>query len=74
MYIFNENMNAKLLQGILGTHLVESAELHFDTDNAEQWWFLQDNACNRPLFPFILSLSFLFDRTPQHRPHLSPLM
>jgi transposase len=43
-YIFNENMNAKLLQGILGTHLDESAELHFDVEHAEPWWFLQDNA------------------------------
>ena len=43
MYIFNENMDGKLLQGILGTHLVESAELHFDVEHAEQWWLLQDN-------------------------------
>lgn len=42
MDIFNEKMNAKLLQGILGTHLVESAELHYDVEHAEQWWFLQD--------------------------------
>jgi transposase len=42
-YIFNENMDGKLLQGILGTHLIESAELHYDVKHAEQWWFLQDN-------------------------------
>jgi hypothetical protein len=44
MYLFNENMDAKLLQGILGTHLVESAELHFDVEHAEQWWFLRGDS------------------------------
>jgi len=42
-YIFNENMDGNMLKGILGTHLVESAELHFDVEHAEEWWFLQDN-------------------------------
>ena len=42
-YIFNENMDGKLLQTILGSHLIESAELHYDVDHAESWWYLQDN-------------------------------
>ena len=36
-------MNGKLLQSILGSHLIESAKLHFDVEHAEAWWFLQDN-------------------------------
>ena len=36
-------MDGKLLQGVLGTHLIESAELHYDVEHAEHWWFLQDN-------------------------------
>jgi hypothetical protein len=43
MYIFNEKLNAKLLQEILGTHLLDSAKLHYDIIHAEGWWFLQDN-------------------------------
>jgi transposase len=43
LYIFNENMDAKLLKRILGTHLIESAQLHFEQDPPEQWWVLQDN-------------------------------
>jgi transposase len=42
-YIFNENMDGKLLQEVLGTHLIESAALHYDVEHAEHWWFLQDN-------------------------------
>jgi hypothetical protein len=42
-YIFNENMDARLLQRILGTHLLESAELHYEQDPPELWWLLQDN-------------------------------
>lgn len=38
-YIFNENMDGKLLQQVLGTHLIESAELHYDVAHAEPWWF-----------------------------------
>jgi transposase len=41
-YIFNENMDGKLLQSVLGTHLIESAELHYDVKHAEEWWLLQD--------------------------------
>jgi transposase len=58
MYIFNENMDAKLLQGILGTHLIESAELHFDVEHAERWWFLQDNA---PQHKSVLVRTWLFN-------------
>jgi transposase/uncharacterized coiled-coil protein SlyX len=42
-YIFNENLKGELLKKILGTHLVDSAKLHYDVAHAEQWFFLQDN-------------------------------
>jgi transposase/uncharacterized coiled-coil protein SlyX len=76
MYIFNENMDAKLLQGILGTHLVESAELHFDVEHAEQWWFLQDNA---PQHKSFLIRTWLFNHGiqcidfPPYSPDLNPI-
>lgn len=35
-YVFNENMDGKLLKKILGTHLKESAELHFEQDPPER--------------------------------------
>ena len=76
MYIFNENMDAKLLQGILGTHLIESAELHFDIEHAEHWWFLQDNA---PQHKSFLVRSWLFNHGiqcidfPPYSPDLNPI-
>ena len=76
MYIFNENMDAKRLQGILGTHLVESAELHFDVAHAEQWWFLQDNA---PQHKSVLVRTWLFNHGiqcidfPPYSPDLNPI-
>lgn len=76
MYIFNENMDAKLLQGILGTHLIESAELHFDIEHAERWWFLQDNA---PQHKSILVRTWLFNNGiqcidfPPYSPDLNPI-
>jgi uncharacterized coiled-coil protein SlyX len=76
MYIFNENMGAKLLQGILGTHLIESAELHFDIEHAEQWWFLQDNA---PQHKSFLVRTWLFNHGiqcidfPPYSPDLNPI-
>ena len=76
MYIFNENMDAKLLQGILGTHLIESAELHFDIEHAEQWWFLQDNA---PQHKSVLVRTWLFNNGiqcidfPPYSPDLNPI-
>jgi transposase len=42
-YIFDKNMNAKLLKKILGSHLIESAQLHFEQDPPELWHLLQDN-------------------------------
>jgi transposase len=42
-YIFNENLDSKLLKHILSTHLLPSAHLHYRTDPPEQWWLLQDN-------------------------------
>ena len=76
MNIFNENMNAKMLQGILGTHLVESAELHFDIEHAERWWFLQDNA---PQHKSVLVRTWLFNHGiqcldfPPYSPDLNPI-
>jgi len=76
MYIFNENMDAKKLQGILGTHLVESAELHFDVEHAEHWWFLQDNA---PQHKSFLVRTWLFEHGiqcidfPPYSPDLNPI-
>jgi len=42
-YIFNENLNAKLLKTIIKANLLPSAELLFPQDPPQQWWFLQDN-------------------------------
>jgi uncharacterized coiled-coil protein SlyX len=76
MYIFNENMDGKLLQSILGTHLVESAELHYDIDNAEQWWFLQDND---PKHKSTIVRTWLFNHGiqcidfPPYSPDLNPI-
>jgi transposase len=76
MYIFNENMDAKMLQGILGTHLIESAELHFDIEHAERWWFLQDNA---PQHKSVLVRTWLFNNGiqcidfPPYSPDLNPI-
>ena len=75
-YIFNENMDGKLLQGILGTHLVESAELHYDVEHAERWWFLQDND---PKHKSTLVRSWLFNHGiqcldfPPYSPDLNPI-
>jgi transposase len=75
-YIFNENMDGKLLQGILGTHLVESAELHFDVEHAEPWWFLQDND---PKHKSKLVQAWLFNNGiqcldfPPYSPDLNPI-
>jgi transposase/uncharacterized coiled-coil protein SlyX len=76
MYIFNENMDAKKLQHILGTHLIESAELHFDIEHAEHWWFLQDNA---PQHKSVLVRTWLFNNGiqcidfPPYSPDLNPI-
>jgi transposase len=42
-YIFNENLDAKLLKQILDEHLIPSAHLHYREDPPEPWSFLQDN-------------------------------
>jgi hypothetical protein len=75
-YIFNENMDSKMLQGILGTYLIESAELHYDVDHAEQWWFLQDRD---PKHKSALVRKWLFDHGiqcidfPPYSPDLNPI-
>lgn len=75
-YIFNENMDAALLRGILGTHLIESAELHYDVENAEPWWFLQDND---PKHKSNLVRAWLFNNGiqcidfPPYSPDLNPI-
>jgi transposase len=76
MYIFNENMDGTLLKGILGTHLVESAELHYDVEHAEPWWFLQDND---PKHKSNLVRTWLFNNGiqcidfPPYSPDLNPI-
>jgi hypothetical protein len=42
-FIFNENLDAQLMKTILSSHLIPSAQLHFNVDAAEEWWFLHDN-------------------------------
>jgi len=75
-YIFNENMDGQLLKSILGTHLIESAELHFDVEHAEQWWFLQDND---PKHKSVLVRTWLFNNGiqcidfPPYSPDLNPI-
>jgi uncharacterized coiled-coil protein SlyX len=59
-----------------GTHLIESAELHFDVEHAEEWWFLQDNA---PQHKSSLVRSWLFNNGiqcidfPPYSPDLNPI-
>jgi len=75
-YIFNENMDASLLKGILGTHLIETAELHYDVEHAEEWWFLQDND---PKHKSTLVRTWLFNHGiqciefPPYSPDLNPI-
>ena len=75
-YTFNENMDANLLQDILGTHLVESAKLHYDVAHAEAWRFLQDNA---PQHKSVLVRTWLFNHGiqcidfPPYSPDLNPI-
>jgi transposase len=75
-YIFNENMDGKLLQEVLGTHLVESAELHYDVQHAESWWLLQDND---PKHKSRLVRTWLFNHGiqcltfPPYSPDLNPI-
>jgi len=76
MYIFNENMKAERLKEILGTHLIVSAELFFDVEHAEEWWFLQDNA---PQHKSFLVRAWLFNNGiqcidfPPYSPDLNPI-
>jgi hypothetical protein len=75
-YIFNENMDALLLKDILGTHLVESAALHYDVEHAEAWWLLQDND---PKHKSTLVQEWLFNHGiqcvdfPPYSPDLNPI-
>ncbi len=75
-YIFNENMDGKKLKTILGTHLIESAELHYDVEHAERWWFLQDND---PKHKSIIVRKWMFDHGiqcldfPPYSPDLNPI-
>jgi transposase len=43
-YISEETLDGKRLKRILDTHLLASAQLHFNQDPPEPWWLLQDNA------------------------------
>jgi transposase/uncharacterized coiled-coil protein SlyX len=75
-YIFNENMDGTLLKGILGTHLIESAELHYDVKHAAPWWYLQDND---PKHKSSLVRTWLFNHGiqcidfPPYSPDLNPI-
>ncbi len=75
-YIFNENMNGKMLKKILGTHLKESAELHFEQDPPELWRLLQDND---PKHKSVLVRNWLFTNGigllefPPYSPDLNPI-
>lgn len=75
-YIFNENMDGKLLKKILGTHLKESAELHFEQDPPELWRLLQDND---PKHKSVLVRNWLFSNGismlefPAYSPDLNPI-
>jgi hypothetical protein len=75
-YIFNENMDGKLLKKILGTHLKESAELHFEQDPPELWRLLQDND---PKHKSVLVRNWLFNNGismldfPAYSPDLNPI-
>jgi len=75
-YIFNENMDGKLLKKILGTHLKESAELHFEQDPPELWRLLQDND---PKHKSVLVRNWLFTNGismlefPAYSPDLNPI-
>ena len=68
--------NLKKQPGILGTHLIESAELHFDIEHAEAWWFLQDND---PKHKSTLVHHWLFNKGiqlidfPTYSPDLNPI-
>jgi len=75
-YIFNENMDGKLLKKIVSTHLQESAELHFEQDPPELWRLLQDND---PKHKSILVRTWLFNNGisllefPAYSPDLNPI-
>lgn len=75
-YIFNENMDGKLLKTILGTHLKESAELHYEQDPPELWRLLQDND---PKHKSTLVQTWLFNNGismldfPPYSPDLNPI-
>jgi hypothetical protein len=75
-YIFNENMNGKLLKKILGSHLIESAHLHYEQDPPELWHLLQDND---PKHKSVLVRTWLFNHGismldfPPYSPDLNPI-
>ena len=75
-YIFDENMNGKLLKKIVSTHLLESAELHFEQDPPELWRLLQDND---PKHKSVLVRTWLFNHGislldfPAYSPDLNPI-
>ena len=75
-YIFNDNMDGKLLKKIVSTHLKESAELHFEQDPPELWRLLQDND---PKHKSNLVRTWLFNNGisllefPAYSPDLNPI-
>jgi len=75
-YIFNENMNGKLLKKIVSSHLKESAELYYEQDPPELWRLLQDND---PKHKSNLVRTWLFNNGislldfPPYSPDLNPI-
>lgn len=76
IHIFSDTLDGKLLKTILNDNLVQSADLHFNINNAEEWWFLQDND---PKHTSNIVTQFLFNKGikcidfPPHSPDLNPI-
>jgi transposase len=75
-YLFNESLDARLLKRVLGTHLLPSAQLHFQQHPPEQWWFLQDNDpkhSSREIRSWLHNNGIHCLDFPPHSPDLNPM-
>ena len=76
LYIFSDNLKAKLLRTILGQNLIQSAHMHYEQDPPELWWLLQDND---PKHESVLVRSWLHNHGihvldfPPYSPDLNPI-
>ncbi|HVX01245.1 MAG TPA: IS630 family transposase [Candidatus Babeliaceae bacterium] len=74
IYLFDENLDAKLMKKILGQHLIQSSHRLFERH--AHWWFLQDND---PKHRSNLVNKWLFDHgiqcmeLPPYSPDLNPI-